>query len=72
MGHWILESAKVAMYIGLPLSSFVYFNSPSFYMPVLYESRKMNRKFYENDDRLRRQMELAADVVKAQHEIDDD
>lgn len=72
MGHWILEVAKVAMYIGLPLSSFVYFNSPSFYMPVLYESRRINLPILQNDEKIRKQREIAAEVLRLQNQADAD
>ena len=60
MGHWMLEVAKIGVYITLPLTSFVVFNSPSFYTPVLYEWRKSTKPFAVNDEIIiKRQQEYA-------------
>ena len=45
MGHWILEVAKVALYISFPISSIYFFNLPSFYEPILYNREKEIKKF---------------------------
>ena len=67
MGHWMLEVAKIGVYITLPLTSFVVFNSPSFYTPVLYEWRKSTKQFAVNDEIiLNRQKEFAEEVLRNQ------
>ena len=69
MGHWILEVTKIGIYIALPLSSFVVFNSPSFYTPILYEWRKANKKFTSNDEIfLKQQQELIQAMAEAEAE----
>lgn len=52
MGHWMLEIAKFGMYVSLPLGTFIVFNSPSFYTPVLYEWRKKNQQSILNGENL--------------------
>ncbi|OTF76977.1 hypothetical protein BLA29_015336 [Euroglyphus maynei] len=57
MGHWILEVTKIGIYITLPLSSFIIFNHPSFYTPIIYEWRKKNKPFTVNDEIIRKRQE---------------
>ncbi|KAH7639599.1 uncharacterized protein LOC142597502 [Dermatophagoides farinae] len=57
MGHWILEVTKIGIYITLPLSSFIIFNHPSFYAPILYEWRKKIKPFTVNDEIMRKRQE---------------
>lgn len=67
MGHWMLEVTKIGVYIALPLSSFIVFNSPSFYGPVLYEWRKKTAKYASNDEIvIKSQRELAEQVRATQ------
>ncbi|KAH9389021.1 hypothetical protein TYRP_008373 [Tyrophagus putrescentiae] len=67
MGHWILEVTKIGVYIALPLSSFIIFNSPSFYTPVLYEWRKKTAKYARNDEIIRQsQREFAEEMRRTQ------
>ncbi|KAI2808956.1 hypothetical protein BLOT_000097 [Blomia tropicalis] len=65
MGHWILEATKFGVYITLPLTSFIIFNSPSFYTPVLYEWRKKMKPFLKNDEIvLKRQKEISQNLME--------
>lgn len=57
MGHWLLEVTKIGIYITLPLSSFILFNSPSFYVPVLYEWRIQNKQFTIKNELAQKQQE---------------
>ena len=53
MGHWVLEVVKMSVYVALPLSTFVVFNDPRFYIPILYDWRKETKKFNSNNEIVR-------------------
>ncbi|XP_075677066.1 uncharacterized protein LOC142645212 [Dermatophagoides pteronyssinus] len=57
MGHWILEVTKIGIYITLPLSSFIIFNHPNFYTPIIYEWRNKTKQFTVNDEIIRKRQE---------------
>lgn len=49
MGGWVLEVAKMALYLSFPVAAFHIFNSPQYFEQYVIEKK---REMYPNEDQL--------------------
>lgn len=49
MGGWVLEVAKMALYLSFPVAAFHVFNSPQYFEQYVIEKK---REMYPNEDQL--------------------
>lgn len=49
MGGWVLEVAKMALYLAFPVAAFHVFNSPQYFEQYVIEKK---REMYPNEDQL--------------------
>lgn len=47
MGHWLLEVAKMAMYMSFPVGLFHYFNQPEYFEKYVIQKK---REMYPRED----------------------
>lgn len=66
MGHWLLEVAKMAMYMSFPVGLFHYFNQPE-YFEIFVIAKK--REMYPCDDEVKqRQIDGAIRMLNEKEE----
>jgi len=68
MGHWILEASKFAAYVGLPLTTFIVFNSPEYYTHTMYKWQKNNPNIYRGGMDNNQEEENLKEVARLQEE----